>query len=155
MKILVAIDFSDITEKVLLQSRTLAKVMAAEICLLHVAEPNPDHITYDYDPAAMYSIDPSDIRDQIAQRFHNEHKVLQQYANELRDDGLNCKALMVQGETVEMLLKGIEKLSIDFIVVGSHGKGMISQILLGSTSKELIQKTSVPVYLIPPDKAET
>ncbi len=155
MKILVAIDFSDITEKVLLQSRSLAKVMTAEICLLHVAEPNPDHITYDYDPAAMYTIDPSEIRDQIAQRFHKEHKQLQKYAEDFRDNGFNCKALMVQGETIDMILKGIDKLSIDFIVVGSHGKGVISQILLGSTSKELIKKTPVPVYLIPADKTDS
>lgn len=149
MKILVAIDFSDITEKVLEQSRILAEAMTAEVCLLHVAEPNPDHITYDYDPAAMYAIDPSEIRDQIAQRFHKEHKTLQKYAEDFRSQGLNCKALMVQGETVEMILKGIEKLAIDFIVAGSHGKGVLSQILLGSTSKELIKKSSVPVYLIP------
>ena len=155
MKILVAIDFSDITDKVLLESRTLAKVMAAEVCLLHVAEPNPDHITYDYDPAAMYAIDPSEIRDQIAQRFHKEHKTLQNYAEDFRENGLECKALMVQGETVQMILNGLNKLSIDFIVVGSHGKGVISKILLGSTSEELIKKTPVPVYLIPVDKTDS
>ncbi len=155
MKILVAIDFSDITDKVLLESRTLAKVMAAEVCLLHVAEPNPDHITYDYDPAAMYAIDPSEIRDQIAQRFHKEHKTLQKFAENFRENGLKCKALMVQGETVQMILNGIDKLSIDFIVVGSHGKGVISKILLGSTSEELIIKTPVPVYLIPVDKTDS
>ncbi|MCK4709921.1 MAG: universal stress protein [Gammaproteobacteria bacterium] len=154
MKILVTIDFSDITEKVLHQTEALAKSMHAEICLLHVAEPNPDHIVYDYDPAAMYAVDPTEIRDKIAQRFHKEHKLLQQYADELRNSGLNCKALMVQGETVEMILKGVEKLSIDFIVAGSYGKGMISQIFLGSTSEELIKKTSVPVYLVPVDKVD-
>lgn len=154
MKILVAIDFSDITEKVLNQASDLAKSMQAEVCLLHVAEPNPDHIAYDYDPAALYAVDPSEIRDQIAQRFHKEHKTLQEYANDFRSQGLDCKALMVQGETVQMILNGIEKLSIDFIVVGSHGKGMISQVLLGSTSEALIKKTSVPVYLIPVDKKD-
>jgi len=154
MKILVTIDFSDITEKVLRESQSLAQAMSAEICLLHVAEPHPDHITYDYDPAAMYAIDPSEIRNQIAQRFHKEHKQLQQYAEELRDSGLGCKALMVQGGTVEMILNGADKLGIDFIVAGSHGKGMISQILLGSTSEEIVRRSTVPVYLIPADKEE-
>lgn len=154
MKILVTIDFSDITAKVLDQSALLAKSMRAEVCLLHVAEPNPDHITYDYDPAAMYAIDPSEIRDQIAQRFHKEHKDIQKYAQNLRDDGINCKGLMMQGDTVETILHSVEKLDMDFIVAGSHGKGMISQILLGSTSKALIKETRVPVYLIPADKTE-
>jgi len=154
MKILVTIDFSDITKKVLDQSRKLAKSMQAEICLLHVAEPNPDHIAYDYDPAAMYAVDPAEIRNQIAQRFHQEHKTLQKDAEELRNEGFNCKALMVQGPTVEMLLNGVNKLDIDFIVAGSHGKGVFSQLLLGSTSEELIKNTPVPVYLVPVDKDE-
>ncbi len=154
MKILVTIDFSDITERVLYQSRILAESMKAEVVLLHVAEPNADYITYDYDPAAMYAIDPSEIRDQIAQRFHTEHQTIQQYAQQFRDQGLSCKALMVQGETVEMILNGVKKLSTDMIVAGSHGKGVISKILLGSTSERLIKQTTVPIYLVPAEKSE-
>ena len=115
MKILVTIDFSDITEKVLRESQSLAQAMSAELILIHVAEANPDHITYDYDPAAMYAIDPSEIRDQIAQRFHKEHKTLQQYANELRNSGINCKALMVQGETT--LRRRINKSNINIYLL--------------------------------------
>lgn len=154
MKILVAIDFSDITQKVLDQAKMLASAMSAKVCLIHVAEPHPDHIAYDYDPAAMYAIDPAEIRNNIAQRFHHEHKTLQKYADDLRHDGIDCKALMVQGGVVEMLLKEQEKLSSDFIVVGSHGKGIISQLLLGSSSESLVKKTAVPVYLVPADREE-
>ncbi len=154
MKILVAIDFSDITEQVLTQSSILAKNLQAEVCLLHVVEANQDYITYDYDQTMMYAIDPSEIRDQLAQRFRKEHKTLLEYAEGLRNNGLNCKALMVQGETVKAILAIVEKLSMDFIVLGSHGKGAISQLLLGSTSKDLIKKTSVPIYLIPIDRSE-
>lgn len=153
MKILVTIDFSDITEKVLEQARRLASAMSGELCLIHVAEPHPDHIAYDYDPAAMYAIDPTEIRNNIAHRFQQEHKNLQKYADQLRSEGLNCKALMVQGDTVEMLLKEVEKMGIDFIVVGSHGKGVLSQLLLGSISESLIKKSPVPVYLVPADDA--
>ncbi len=154
MKILVAIDFSDITDQVLAQSAILAKSLQAETCLLHVVEANSDYIPYDYDPGIMYAIDPSEMRDQYAQRFRKEHKTLQQHAEDFRNHGLNCKALMIQGETVKTILASVKKLSIDFIVAGSHGKGAISQLLLGSTSKDLIKQTSVPIYLIPVIKAE-
>jgi nucleotide-binding universal stress UspA family protein len=152
MKFIVAIDFSDITDKVLHQSSLLAKSMGAEVVLMHVAEPNPDHIAYDYDPAAISVIDPSEIRNSVAQRFHSDHQQLQKYSEDLRAQGINCKGLMVQGPTLETLLKEISKLKVDFIVVGSHAKGMISQILLGSTSEALIKKSSVPVYLVPVDR---
>jgi len=152
MKILVAIDFSDITQKVLKQTEMLAKAMQAEVWLIHVAEPNPDHIAYDYDPAAMYAIDPTEIRNQIAARFQHEHKTLQGYAEHLREQGLSATALMIQGSTVDMLLAEVDKLAVNFMVVGSHGKGMISQLLLGSISEELIKESPVPIYLVSADK---
>ena len=154
MKFIVSLDFSDITPQVLEHSAALAGAMNAEVILLHVAEPNPDHIAYDYDPAAITAIDPAEIRANIAQKFHKEHKTLQQYSEDFRQQGIQCKALMVQGHTVDMLLKEVEKLGADFIVAGSHGKGMISKILLGSTSTELIKKTKVPVYLVPGDRTQ-
>ena len=154
MKILVAIDFSDISEKILQQAEKLARAMSAEIILIHVAEPNPDHIAYDFDPAAMYAIDPSEIRQQIAERFHHEHQQIQQMAEKLRAEGLSCKALMVQGPTVEMLLGAVKNMNIDFIMAGSHGKGWLSQILLGSSSEALVRKSPVPVYLVPATKED-
>lgn len=154
MKILVAIDFSDISEKLLQQAEKLARAMSTEIILMHVAEPNPDHIAYDFDPAAMYAIDPSEIRQQIAERFQREHQHIQQMAEKLRGEGLSCKAMMVQGPTVEMLLGAVKNMHIDFIIAGSHGKGWLSQILLGSSSEALVKKSPVPVYLVPAAKQD-
>ena len=151
MKLLVAIDFSDITTKILQQAENLATRLPAELFLLHVAEPNPDHVAYDFDPASVYAIDPQEIRDSIAQRFQQEHKTLQGYADELRGKDIPCTALMVQGITVDMLLQEAEKLDIDFIIAGTHGKGLLSQFLLGSTSEQLIRKSPLPVHLIPAD----
>ncbi|MBE9525335.1 MAG: universal stress protein [Proteobacteria bacterium] len=157
MKILASVDFSDITEKVLEQCKILSKAMTAEVFLVHVAEENSEYIIYDYgynyDSSVMISsLEPSEIRDQLAQRFHNEHKNLQEYADELRKEGVKCTALMVQGPCVKMLLNEVDKLSVDFIIVGSHGKGAISQILLGSTSKDLIKESPIPIYLVSADK---
>ncbi len=59
---------------------------------------------------------------------------------------------MIQGPNVKMLLNEVDKLGVDFMIVGSHGKGVISQILLGSTSKDLIKKSPVPIYLVSNDQ---
>ena len=149
MKILVTIDFSDITEAVLQQTRKLAEAMDAEVVLMHIADPHPDQVAYDFDPAATYAIDPAEIRDTIAQKFHQQHQSLQQHAEQLRGQGVNCKALMIQGEVVSTVLEEADKLAADFIIAGSHGKGMISQMLLGSTSRELVVQSLVPVLLVP------
>ena len=152
MKLLTAIDFSDITPRLLQHTKVLAKALNAEIYLIHVAEPNPDHIAYDYDPAAVYSIDPAEVRDSIAKRFQHEHKTIQKYAEDLRSEDIRCTALMIQGEKVELLVKEANRLQVDFIIAGTHGKGLISQVLLGSTSEELIRESPVPVHLVPAEK---
>ncbi len=151
MKIIVAIDFSDITEKLLEHSASMATATKAELLLIHVAEPHPDHVAFDYDPVAISAIDPAEIRDNIAQRFHQEHKSIQGYSEEMRNKGIDCKALMIQGPIVEVLLDEAKKLSADFIIVGSHGKGLLGQMFLGSISEELVKKTTLPVHLVPSD----
>lgn len=153
MKLVAAIDFSDITPRLLEQSTTLAKSLNAEIFLIHVAEPNPDHIAYDYDPATVYTVDSTEVRSSIAERFHQEHKTLQEYAENMREQGINCTALMIQGVTVELILREAERLEADFIIAGTHGKGLISQLLLGSISEQLIKQASIPIHLVPARKA--
>jgi nucleotide-binding universal stress UspA family protein len=153
MKIIAAIDFSDITPRLLEQTTTLAKTLNAELFMIHVAEPNPDHIAYDYDPATVYTVDSAEVRKSIAERFHQEHKTLQEYAEDMREQGIKCTALMIQGSTVELLLKEAERLEADFIIAGTHGKGLISQLLLGSISEQLVKQATIPIHLVPAKKA--
>jgi nucleotide-binding universal stress UspA family protein len=153
MKIVAAIDFSDITPRLLEQTTTLSKALDAELYLIHVAEPNPDHIAYDYDPATVYTVDSTEVRSSIAERFHQEHKTLQEYAQNMRDQGINCTALMIQGVTVDLLLQEAERLEANFIIAGTHGKGLISQLLLGSISEQLIKQATIPIHLVPAKKA--
>ena len=74
------------------------------------------------------------------------------FLDKLRAEGIECTALMIQGPNVKMLLNEADKLSVDFIVAGSHGKGVLSQTFLGSTSQDLIKESPVPIYLVSADK---
>ena len=152
MKILVALDFSDITARVIQQATLLAQKTSSELVLLHVAEPHSEFIAYDYDPVVPLAINPVEVRDQTANRLHSEHKTLQQYADRMRENAITCKALMVQGDAVEMILQQAVKMQADFIIAGSHGKGLLSQVLLGSNSETLIRQSSIPVHLVPSEK---
>lgn len=141
MKLLVAVDFSDSSRIVIGYVKDLAKALSGKIWLLHVAEPDPEFVGYD--------VDPPEMRDAVARRFHREHQQIQQLSQELRSEGLDCEALLIQGPTVETILREIKKLSVDMVVVGSHGKGVLRHILVGSTSEGVLQKSSVPVLVVP------
>ena len=66
MNILVCIDFSDSTEKIVSTSEKLAKDVSAKLWILHVAEPEPDFVGYE--------VGPQYIRDSLAEQFHQEHQ---------------------------------------------------------------------------------
>jgi nucleotide-binding universal stress UspA family protein len=55
----------------------------------------------------------------------------------------------VQGATVETILKEALKLDVDMIVAGSHGRGAMYQLLVGSVSEGVLHKSKCPVIVVP------
>ena len=58
--------------------------------------------------------------------------------------------LVIDGDPCSALLRMTEEpYSVDMIVVGTRGSGAHSATLLGSTSLELVEHSSIPVVIIP------
>jgi nucleotide-binding universal stress UspA family protein len=140
MSLLVALDFTDVTDDQLLIVARLA-APNREIYLLHVAEPDPSFVGFDAGP--------DEVRDQVAREFHQEHERIQRLADRLRDAGFNAKALLVQGPTVATILAEADKVNAEAIVVGSHRRGKLYDFAVGSVSSEIIRKSKVPVLVVP------
>ena len=144
MNLLTAIDFSESSQVVIEKVKELAQALSAKVWLLHIADPDPDFVGYEIDPPIM--------RDVIAERFHKEHRQLQQFSDDLRSSGLDCTALLIQGPTVETIIDQASKLSIDMLILGSHGKGIVKRLLIGSISEEVLHKSQVPVLIVPTNR---
>ncbi len=141
MNILVTVDLSNSTEKIVKKAEEFSKALSAKLWLLHVAEPEPDFVGLD--------VGPQSVRDAYSKRFHADHRQIQEIAERLRKAGLDATALVVQGATVEMILKEAGKLDVDMIMVGSHGRGAMVQLLLGSVSEGVLHKSKCPVLVVP------
>ena len=141
MNILVAIDLSETSKVIIDYVKIMASTFSGRYWLFHVAEPDPDFVGYEVDPILM--------REQTANKYHTEHIQLQQLNQSLCSAGINCTSLLIQGVIVDVILNEAQKLSIDMIVVGSHGKRAAMSLLAGSTSRELIHKSTIPVLVIP------
>lgn len=141
MKLLVAIDLSEPTDLIVKKAEELAKEMSAQVWIVHNAEPEPDVLEFRADPKAA--------REKLAEKFHREHRRVQEIGKRLRDQGLDAKALLVHGPTVEMILKEASELDVDIIVVGSHGRSAVFQLLMGSVSEGILRKSRCPVLVVP------
>lgn len=141
MKLLAALDLATTTPSVLREARSWSRRLSAQLFLLHVAEPDPDFIGY--------KPGPDTVREAMARKFHREHQQVESAAVELRKDGVDATALLVQGPTAETILQQADNLHVDAILMGTRGHGAVHDLIVGSTSKGVISKSTRPVLLVP------
>jgi nucleotide-binding universal stress UspA family protein len=139
--VLAAVDFSSVSELVLSHAELLARAQAAPLTLLHVAAPNPSFVGYEAGPQT--------VRDTRARTLREEHSALQKHAANLRERGLDARALLVEGPSVETILREAHRLASSVIVIGSHGHGALYEALVGSVAAGVIRGSSCPVLIVP------
>ncbi len=147
MRYLVAIDFSEITPRLLEVVRQQAQPGKDQLSLVHVAAPDPAFVGYDAGPQV--------VRDERAEQLREEHRQLESYATALQAAGFEAEGFLIQGPTSESLLAKAREWEVDLIVIGSHGHGMLYEVLLGSVCQRVLKGSPVPLLIVPtPEDAE-
>jgi nucleotide-binding universal stress UspA family protein len=140
VSLLVTIDFSAVTDAQLEIASQLAGPNR-EIHLLHVTEPDPSFVGL--------AAGPEEVQHQVAVELQRAHDDLEALADRLRGRGHAVRSLLVPGPTVQTILEQAEKLDADLVVMGSHGRGKLFDLVVGSVSAGVIRKSSVPVLVVP------
>lgn len=140
--VLVCIDFSPASEKVMKEGKFLAESLDTGIVLLHAAAPEPAFIGYD-DTGGAYA------RDDRAGELRKEHGELHSLAAAITATGIETLPLLVEGPTAEVILEQADKHHCRLIVVGSHGQGALHRFLVGSTVDSLVRRAERTVVIVP------
>ncbi len=141
--ILVSINFEEKYSLLIDKATELAEKFDAKIWLLHVAAPEPDFVGYD--------VGPQYIRDFRAEDLKNEHKALQKCVVLLEENGIEADALLIPGATTEMVLEECNRLSVDLVIIGHQEHSLLYETFVGSESINIINKSKIPVLIIPVD----
>ena len=56
--------------------------------------------------------------------------------------------LVKEGNPVEEILKQAELCDADMIVMGTHGQGVLVDVMMGSTARRVVRRSQVPVLVI-------
>ena len=139
--ILVPIDLSDISARVVEHAVRLSRAFTAELWLIHVAAPDPDFVGF--------RTGPQYVRDHRAEVLKQEHRELHELRDKLRADGVKAEALLIQGPTTETILEEAGDLDAELIVMGSHGRSGLFKALVGSVCEQVLRESRVPVYIVP------
>lgn len=144
--ILVAVELKTSDQQLVDKATQFAEKFNSKVWLIHIAAPDPDFMGY--------SVGPVYIRTMRANELRKEHIALQAMAKRIEAKSIEAEALLVQGPTLEMLKKEVDKLKIDLLVMGSHKHGFFYETWIGHTSVKAIKEVPIPVLIVPLDEAQ-
>ena len=149
-RILYATDLSENSSYAFYYAVNLARRFDAKIVILHAVEPFPSYIKV-FAATDVGKIENKERRDTI----ENIQNLLQEFCRRAEAQiGSPClllvsKILVRIGHPVEEILKIANEEECDTIILGSHGKGLLKQTLLGSVSHGVLHRSRKPVFVIP------
>jgi nucleotide-binding universal stress UspA family protein len=140
MKMLIAVDGSEPARRAIEAAGRLARQMAsAEVLLLNVA-----------DAMVFYGeLPPFDLEAvERAQRLHQD-KLLAEAEAHARACGLQkLTVLSATGLAAQEIVRLADERGVDQINMGTHGRGAVGSLLLGSVAQRVVHRAKMPVLLV-------
>jgi nucleotide-binding universal stress UspA family protein len=139
-KILYPTDFSEVSKKAINYIKQLKEAGTQEVVVLHVLNEKG------VEAMARYA---SGSFDELLQRVEKEAAdEMKEIEADLKESGFKVKLRTEIGIPLTDILKVEEEEGVSAIVIGSHGKSNVEEMLLGSVSEKVIRKSKNPVLVI-------
>ncbi len=138
-RIVVCVDFSAITPKVLEWAGEEARRFGAKVELVHVLEETMPRLAQEMlELHTLYD----KLREVTEKRLEDlKEELVSKY-------GVEVETKILNGEPFDAILDYLDETKPDLVVVGAHGKRGVKRILLGSVSEKVARKSSVNVTIV-------
>ena len=139
-KILVATDFSDHARAALRHAVGLAQAFSSEVILCHVVE-SADWVSQipptgeTYFPPNLPELQEQESRG-LCQKLLTEFNVE------------NGRYLLPHGSAFAEIVRTARAEDVDLIVIGTHGRGAVAHMLMGSVAERVVRKAPCPVLTV-------
>lgn len=152
-KILIALDYDPTAQKIAESGFELAKAIGAEVILLHVISDPVYYSSTDYSPIMGFTgylnTDPLQLNT-IEMLKTASLNFLEKSKNHLGDQTI--QTMVAEGDFADSILKTAKSIHADIIVIGSHSKKWLENIVIGSVTEEVLRHSTIPLYVIPTKK---
>jgi nucleotide-binding universal stress UspA family protein len=136
-KIIYATDYSTNSVAALKYADYLGKMLQSDVIALHVYSPSEEE------------------GGKVESRKHHQEKLLD-YCKEHLKEGFSeaeISVAAIKGKNVpHAILDFVRDMDVQMIIMGSCGTSTLKELLVGSTTKELIQISHFPILAVPPDQ---
>jgi len=144
--LLVPLDTSSGTAKVLSVADSLARPLHAKVVILHVIEPVATYVPVGTGMDVIATSAPEIDSEQAAE---DAKKRLEMLAAPFRAAGLDVACEVTLGLAADEILDQAKMLAADFIVLGSHGHGALYHLFGGSVVTGVLKHSPCPVVVVP------
>jgi nucleotide-binding universal stress UspA family protein len=131
--ILLTLDGKGSDAAIIAHVKELAALAHSRVVLLHVA---------DGWAARTYGADA------VSPEIAEDTAYLAKVSGEFREAGIPVEAELAFGRPADEIVKWVEAKGCDLVAMGTHGHGFIGDLLLGSASRDVRHRISVPVLLL-------
>jgi nucleotide-binding universal stress UspA family protein len=139
-RIVVPTDFSGCSEEAWALAQRIAQALGSEIVLLHVFVEPPIY----GDPPV-----PLDTRWQVVEDMRKwVEQELRKWAGAARERGVSARTFVRTGSPYQEIVDHVTDERADLVVMGTHGRGGMSRMLLGSVADRVIRLAPCPVLTV-------
>ena len=146
-KILYPTDFSEPSKKAIRYVKKLREAGTKEIIILHVIDEH--ELAMMIEGCGWLGKDPNECLEELEKK-HREvaEKELEKIKKKLMSEEVKVKTQIEKGTPSKKIIEIAEKENVALIVMGSHGKGVLKELLIGSVSENVIRHTKKPVLIV-------
>jgi len=137
--VMLATDGSPTAEKATQTAIELAQLLEAELLV----------VTAWSIPYTTVGLAPAPPLEGLAQLGEDDaRKIVAAAAAQAEDAGVEARTLVLRGFPVEELCLAAERFQPRFLVIGSHGWGLVKRAIFGSVSTGVLHRATCPVLVV-------
>lgn len=139
--IVVATDFSDISDRALATGADLANQLGANLHIIHIVQIHPVNMP----ESGNLNVEELDALEEKS-ASDNMEKALKGLS-----DDLSVSTSLVKGDPATQVNEMVKEKDADLIVMGTHGRTGLSRLIMGSVAESVLKNSTVPVLCIKGD----
>ena len=141
--LLVATDGSKLSEKAVMHAIGLAGKLGARVTAFYAAPDYPEPV---YSEGIIYEM--MSKKDYAALAAADAEAILSKIAKKAEAAGVKCETRHALSRAPwEAILSAAKKYKCDAIVMGSHGRGGLAALFLGSETQKVLAHSKLPVIV--------
>jgi len=148
-KVLIALDYNPTAQKVAEAGYSLAKAMDAEVALLHIISDPVYYSSLEYSPIMGFSgfMDAGSMQLTAEDLSKASVQFLNKVKHHLHDETIEI--VVKGGDFSESILVSAKEMHVDLIVLGTHSRRWLEEVLLGSVTEKILHHTTIPLFIVP------